>query len=107
MQKKKRVYELARQYGKTDKEVLDVLKSHNVDVTSRLSGVDDNGCAIWKRPLLQRRDRLKGRLCALSALTTRAVLRTGRNRKQDGNPILPLKCRKNRNRLLLLKRKRP
>lgn len=33
MQKKKRVYELARQYGKTDKEVLDVLKSHNVDVT--------------------------------------------------------------------------
>lgn len=49
MQKKKRVYELARQYGKTDKEVLDVLKSHNVDVTSRLSGVDDNGCAILEK----------------------------------------------------------
>lgn len=49
MQKKKRVYELARQYGKTEKEVLDVLKSHNVDITSRLSGVDDNGCAILER----------------------------------------------------------
>nr|WP_302708279.1 translation initiation factor IF-2 [uncultured Dialister sp.] len=49
MQKKKRVYELARQYGKTEKDVLDVLKSHNVDITSRLSGVDDNGCAILER----------------------------------------------------------
>ena len=49
MQKKKRVYELARQYGKTEKEVLDVLKSHNVDITSRLSGVDDNGCAILEK----------------------------------------------------------
>ncbi len=49
MQKKKRVYELARQYGNTEKEVLDVLKSHNVDITSRLSGVDDNGCAILEK----------------------------------------------------------
>lgn len=49
MQKKKRVYELARQYGKTEKEVLDVLKSHNVEITSRLSGVDDNGCAILEK----------------------------------------------------------
>lgn len=49
MQKKKRVYELARQYGKTEKEVLDVLKSHNVDITSRLSGVDDNGCSILEK----------------------------------------------------------
>lgn len=49
MQKKKRVYELARQYGKTEKEVLEVLKSHNVDITSRLSGVDDNGCAILEK----------------------------------------------------------
>lgn len=49
MQKKKRVYELARQYGKTEKEVLDVLKSNNVDITSRLSGVDDNGCAILEK----------------------------------------------------------
>lgn len=49
MQNKKRVYELARQYGKTEKEVLDVLKSHNVDITSRLSGVDDNGCAILEK----------------------------------------------------------
>lgn len=49
MQKKKRVYELARQYGKTEKEVLDVLKSHNVDITRRLSGVDDNGCAILEK----------------------------------------------------------
>ena len=46
MQKKKRVYELAREFGKTDKEVLDVLKKHNVEVTSRLSGVDENGKAI-------------------------------------------------------------
>ena len=55
MQKKKRVYELARQYGKTDKEVLDVLKSHNVDVNSRLSGVDDNGCAILEKAFSARK----------------------------------------------------
>ena len=43
MQKKKRVYELAREFGKTDKEVLEVLKKNNIDVTSRLSSVDDHG----------------------------------------------------------------
>ena len=46
MQKKKRVYELAREFGKTDKEVLEVLKKNNIDVTSRLSSVDDNGHAV-------------------------------------------------------------
>lgn len=46
MQKKKRVYELAREFWKTDKEVLEVLKKNNIDVTSRLSSVDDNGHAV-------------------------------------------------------------
>ena len=46
MQKKKRVYELAREFGKTDKEVLEVLKKNNIDVTSCLSSVDDNGHAV-------------------------------------------------------------
>lgn len=59
MQKKKRVYELARQYGKTEKEVLDVLKSHNVDITSRLSGVDDNGCAILEKAFAAKKNPAK------------------------------------------------
>ena len=59
MQKKKRVYELARQYGKTEKEVLDVLKSHNVDITSRLSGVDDNGCAILEKAFAAKKKPVK------------------------------------------------
>ena len=47
MQKKKyRVYELAKEFGKTDKEVIEILKAGHVDVTNRLSGVDDNGKSI-------------------------------------------------------------
>lgn len=107
MQKKKRVYELARQYGKTDKEVLDVLKNHNVDVTSRLSGVDDNGCAILEKAFAAKKRPAKRPPMRTVRFDHEGLLRTGRNRKQDGNPILPLKCRKNRNRLLLLRRKRP
>ena len=38
MQKKKyRVYELAKEFGKTDKEVIEILKAGHVDVTNRLS----------------------------------------------------------------------
>ena len=50
MQKKKyRVYELAKEFGKTDKEVIEILKAGHVDVTNRLSGVDDNGKSILAR----------------------------------------------------------
>lgn len=50
MQKKKyRVYELAKSLGKTDKEVLEALKKNHIDVTSRLSGVDDNAKAILEK----------------------------------------------------------
>lgn len=50
MQKKKsRVYELARTFGKTDREVIEVLKKHNFDVTSRLSGVDDSAKEILEK----------------------------------------------------------
>ena len=50
MQKKKyRVYELAKNFGKTDKEVLDVLKRNNIDATSRLSGVDEGAKEILEK----------------------------------------------------------
>lgn len=50
MQKKKyRVYELAKNLGKTDKEVIEVLKKNHIDVTSRLSGVDDNAKAVLEK----------------------------------------------------------
>lgn len=50
MQKKKsRVYELARTFGKTDREVIEVLKKHNFDVTSRLSGVDDSAKEVLEK----------------------------------------------------------
>lgn len=54
MQKKKyRVYELAKEFGKTDKEVIEILKVGHVDVTNRLSGVDDNGKSILARHVAQ------------------------------------------------------
>lgn len=54
MQKKKyRVYELAKEFGKTDKEVIEILKAGHVDVTNRLSGVDDNGKSILARHVAQ------------------------------------------------------
>ena len=54
MQKKKyRVYELAKEFGKTDKEVIENLKAGHVDVTNRLSGVDDNGKSILARHVAQ------------------------------------------------------
>ena len=54
MQKKKyRVYELAKEFGKTDKEVIEILKVGHVDVTNRLSGVDDNGKSILARHIAQ------------------------------------------------------
>lgn len=54
MQKKKyRVYELAKEFGKTDKEVIEILKVGHIDVTNRLSGVDDNGKSILARHIAQ------------------------------------------------------
>lgn len=54
MQKKKyRVYELAKEFGKTDKEVIEILEAGHVDVTNRLSGVDDNGKSILARHIAQ------------------------------------------------------
>ncbi len=47
--KKYRVYELAKEFGKTDKEVIETLKNNHIDVTNRLSGVDDNGKSILAR----------------------------------------------------------
>ena len=44
MQKKKyRVYELVKEFKKSDKEVMDALKKNHIEVTSRLSGVGDGG----------------------------------------------------------------
>ncbi|KWZ77371.1 translation initiation factor IF-2 protein, partial [Anaerococcus hydrogenalis] len=36
-----RVWELAKQYNKTDKDIISTLKSHNVEVKSHLSVVDE------------------------------------------------------------------
>ena len=56
MQKKKyRVYELAKEFGKTDKEVIDILKKSHVDVSNRLSGVDDNGKSLLARAIAEQK----------------------------------------------------
>ena len=56
MQKKKyRVYELAKEFGKTDKEVIDILKKAHVDVSNRLSGVDDNGKSLLARAIAEQK----------------------------------------------------
>lgn len=47
MQKKKyRVYELAKEFKKSDKEVMDALKKNHIEVTSRLSGVDEGAKTV-------------------------------------------------------------
>ena len=47
MQKKKyRVYELVKEFKKSDKEVMDALKKNHIEVTSRLSGV----CLLYTSP---------------------------------------------------------
>ena len=62
MQKKKyRVYELAKEFGKTDKEVIEILKAGHVDVTNRLSGVDDNGKSILARHIAQEKKKVAKR----------------------------------------------
>ena len=40
-----RVWELAKQYNKTDKDIISTLKSHNVEVKSHLSVVDGKAAA--------------------------------------------------------------
>ena len=76
MQKKKyRVYELAKEFGKTDKEVIEILKVGHVDVTNRLSGVDDNGKSILARHIAQEKKKA----------TKRPVMRTVRF-DQAGQP---------------------
>lgn len=47
MQKKKyRVYELVKEFKKSDKEVMDALKKNHIEVTSRLSGVDEGAKTV-------------------------------------------------------------
>lgn len=47
MQKKKyRVYELVKEFKKSDKEVRDALKKNHIEVTSRLSGVDEGAKTV-------------------------------------------------------------
>ena len=84
MQKKKyRVYELAKEFGKTDKEIIDILKTNHVDVSNRLSGVDDNGKSILARAVAE----------AKKKAAKRPVMRTVRfdqagqptDRKKAGN----------------------
>ena len=38
---KQRVHELAKEFGKTNKDVMDFLKSKNIDVKSHMSTVED------------------------------------------------------------------
>lgn len=47
MQKKKyRVYELVKEFKKSDKEVMDALKKNHIEVTSHLSGVDEGAKTV-------------------------------------------------------------
>lgn len=47
MKKKKyRVYELVKEFKKSDKEVMDALKKNHIEVTSRLSGVDEGAKTV-------------------------------------------------------------
>ena len=41
-----RVYELAKELNKTNKEILDFLKSKNIDLTSHMSNVEDADAAM-------------------------------------------------------------
>lgn len=50
---KQRVHELAKEFGKTNKDVMDFLKSKNIDVKSHMSTVEDKD-AEMVRQILER-----------------------------------------------------
>ena len=84
MQKKKyRVYELAKEFGKTDKEVIEILKAGHVDVTNRLSGVDDNGKSILARHVAAEKKKAAKR----PVMRTVRFDQAGRPRRQNARPV--------------------
>lgn len=92
-----RVYELAKEVNKTNKEVLDFLKSKNIELTSHMSNVDETHAnmvrdtykketkLLKKEILLQNRKMVKNlrkRLFRYSALRMPAIhRRRNKNRR--------------------------
>lgn len=45
---KKRVHEIAKEFGVESKQVISILQQHNVNVTKAVNSVDDSGYEIVK-----------------------------------------------------------
>ncbi len=48
---KKRVHEIAKEFGVESKQVISILQQHNVNVTKAVNSVDDSGYEIVKKQL--------------------------------------------------------
>ena len=46
---KYRIYELAKMYGKTNEEVMNILKKNKIEVKGNLSSVDENAKKIVEK----------------------------------------------------------
>ena len=48
---KKRVHEIAKEFGVESKQVISILQQHNINVTKAVNSVDDSGYDIVKKQL--------------------------------------------------------
>ena len=48
---KKRVHEIAKEFGVESKQVISILQQHNINVTKAVNSVDDSGYEIVKKQL--------------------------------------------------------
>ena len=68
-----RVWELAKQYNKTDKDIISTLKSHNVEVKSHLSVVDEKTKQLLDRVYADKQTTRSAETKTTSTSTDRAL----------------------------------
>ena len=53
---KKRVHEIAKEFGVESKQVISILQQHNINVTKAVNSVDDSGYEIVKKQFIKKLD---------------------------------------------------
>ena len=56
---KKRVHEIAKEFGVESKQVISILQQNNINVTKAVNSVDDSGYEIVKKQLSKKSEALK------------------------------------------------
>ena len=70
---KKRVHEVAKEFGVDNKQVITILQQHNIPVKTPLNSVDDNAYAIVKQALSRKGETQKAVPQQSGASKTEAV----------------------------------